>query len=76
MSSIKQYSVGDIVITTSKPVYGGEIPIGSKGTIIGIRRRYQDSPQAYCQYKVHVSGYDDGDSLTNLFDEMNIKSEN
>lgn len=74
MSQQKQYDIGDRVITTSKPVYDGKIPIGTSGTIIKIRKRYQDSPNAYCQYKIHVDGYDDGDDLTNLFDEMDIKS--
>ena len=76
MSQQKQYSIGDVVTTTGLAAYGGEIPIGSQGTIISIRRRYQGSPQAYCQYKLHVQGCDDGDTLTNLFDELDIKSAN
>jgi hypothetical protein len=52
---MSRYAVGDKVIISGTPAYAGDsaLPIGSIGTIIFRKTRYQGEPTEYVQYVVH-----------------------
>ncbi len=81
MSSIfstqNNFTVGTRVITTGNPAYhmGLDliVPVGTIGTIIHVRHRYAGTPNEYKQYKLQFEGYEDGDSLTHLYNSSALK---
>jgi hypothetical protein len=72
------YQVGDKVKVLGESTYGNVdniiIPNETIGTIINVRERYKNTPNAYNQYRVKFDNYkypsDDG--LHNLYEEYAI----
>ena len=74
-----EYKIGDKVITCGSAVYENVtetfVPIGSIGTIIKIRHRYENTINEHKQYKVRFENYPpDGDDVTNLYSDYKLKS--
>ena len=72
----KDYQIGDKVITNGSAIYETVsetfVPVGSVGTIIKIRHRYENTPNECKQYKVSFDTYPDGDDVTNLYSDFNL----
>ena len=69
-----EFNIGDKVITTDFADYDKNVPKGTCGTIVRIRYRYQDTPNAYNQYKVKFRDYStDIGNTDNLYTKYNIK---
>lgn len=72
--------IGDrVIINSGNVIYGKEefSPlefINKTGTIVKIRQRYQNTPNEYSQYQIHIDGYNTPikDSLDFLFNNYDI----
>ncbi len=51
-----EYNIGDVVQTVGMAYYDKEVPVGTVGTVMRIRDRYQGTRNAYKQYKVKFKG--------------------
>ena len=73
------FNIGDRVLTNGFPNYDNKIPTpkNSTGTIVYLRKRYQNSPSAYIQYKVHIDGKECNlNDLEDLYNEFDIQKIN
>jgi hypothetical protein len=69
-------TIGNRVKTTGRSNYSEDnpAPVGTLGTIVAIRKRYQNTPNAYVQYKVMLDGYKHNlDSLDYLYTTYNLE---
>jgi hypothetical protein len=58
--------IGDRVISCGPGIYDSSVPIGSKGSIVSIRERYQNSSE-HRQYKVKFDNYPLGGDMSNMY---------
>jgi hypothetical protein len=69
-----EIKIGDKMSVNDHSCYPQDIqpPLNSIGTVIQIRQRYKNTPNAYNQYKLSFPDIPDGDDLTNLYTSNNI----
>lgn len=75
-----EISVGDRVTKINDSYYpnlnfSGKkvVPIGTLGTVMRLRKRYEHTPNFYILYIVHFDGYDFDDELMDQYDSSSLQ---
>jgi hypothetical protein len=64
--------IGDRVISCGQGIYDSSVPRGSKGYIVSIRERYQNSSE-HRQYKVKFDNYPLGGDMSNMYYDDSLR---
>lgn len=71
--TLSDFQIGDSIKTMGFADYDRQTPIGSIGTIVHIRHRYQGTPSEYKQYRIEFDEHSSNCQLKNLYRPRNME---